>query len=101
MSDLRELGRTGLRVTPICVGAASLGGWSYTYGYEVSAEAGEATVEAALAGPYNFLDTSNAYGDGGSETVIGTVLGRHGGVPEGVVLATKVDADPATPSGPT
>ena len=67
MSDLRELGRTGLRVSNICVGAASLGRASYTYGYPVSEEQGEATVEAALAGPYNFLDTSNAYGGGASQ----------------------------------
>ncbi|HEY7223133.1 MAG TPA: aldo/keto reductase [Micromonosporaceae bacterium] len=96
MSDRRELGRTGLRVTAVCVGTASLGGTSYTYGYPVSAEQGEATVEAALAGPYNFIDTSNAYGRGASEACIGTVLRRHGGVPEATVLATKVDADPVT-----
>jgi D-threo-aldose 1-dehydrogenase len=96
VNQLRELGTTGLRVTSICVGAASLGGHSYNYGYPVSAASGEATVEAALAGPYNFIDTSNAYGGGASETVIGTVLRRHGGVPQGVVLATKVDADPVT-----
>jgi D-threo-aldose 1-dehydrogenase len=94
MDDLRTLGQTGLRVTPICVGTGSLGGTSYTYGYQVDAEQSEATVEAALASPYNFIDTSNAYGDwGGSETAIGAVLRRHGGIPEGIVLATKVDAD--------
>jgi D-threo-aldose 1-dehydrogenase len=96
VDQLRELGTTGLRVTPICVGTASLGGHSYNYGYTVSAEVGATTVEAALAGPYNFIDTSNAYGGGASETVIGTVLRRRGGLPEGVVLATKVDADPVT-----
>jgi D-threo-aldose 1-dehydrogenase len=83
-------------VTDICIGTGSLGSASYTYGYSVSAEAGEATVEAALAGPYNFIDTSNAYGRGASETCIGAVLRRHGGIPEGTVLATKVDADPVT-----
>jgi D-threo-aldose 1-dehydrogenase len=96
VNELRELGRTGLRVTSICVGTASLGGKSYTYGYPVSDEQGEATVAAALAGPYNFIDTSNAYGGGASETCIGAVLRRHGGVPDGIVLATKVDADPTT-----
>jgi D-threo-aldose 1-dehydrogenase len=83
-------------VTGICIGTGSLGSASYTYGYSVSAEAGEATVEAALAGPYNFIDTSNAYGKGASEICIGQVLRRHGGIPEGIVLATKVDADPTT-----
>ncbi len=96
MNDRRELGRTGLRVTSLCVGAASWGSKSYTYGHEVSAAQGEATAEAALASPYNFIDTSNAYGRGASETCIGTVLRRHGGLPDGIVLATKVDADPVT-----
>lgn len=96
MTDRRELGRTGLQVTNICIGTASLGSASYNYGYSVSADVGEATVEAALDGPYNFLDTSNAYGNGASETCVGAVLRRRGGVPEGFVLATKVDADPVT-----
>lgn len=93
---LRELGRTGLRVTRLCIGTSSLGSASYTYGYPVSTDVGEATVEAALAGPYNFIDTSNAYGNGASETCIGNVLRRRGGLPDGIVLATKVDADPVT-----
>lgn len=93
---LRELGPTGLRVTAICVGTASLGSASYTYGTAVSAEQGESVVETALAGPFNFIDTSNAYGQGASETCIGTVLRRRGGLPDGIVLATKVDADPVT-----
>lgn len=96
MDELRDLGSTGLRVTAICVGTASLGSASYTYGYEVSRERGEATVEAALGGPYTFMDTSNAYGRGASETCIGAVLRRHGGLPDGMVLSTKVDADPVT-----
>jgi len=96
MTVLLELGRTGLQVTSICVGTASLGSKSYTYGYDVPVNQGEATIEAAFIGPYNFIDTSNAYGRGASETVIGTVLRRHGGVPEGIILASKVDADPVT-----
>jgi D-threo-aldose 1-dehydrogenase len=93
VNDLRELGRTGLRVSAICVGTTSLGGRSATYGYEISAAQGEATVEAALDGPFPFLDTSNNYGGGASEACIGAVLRRRGGLPDGVVLATKVDAD--------
>ena len=96
MDDRRVLGSTGLPVTAICVGTASLGSASYTYGYPVSAEVGEATVEAALAGPFNFIDTSNSYGWGASETCIGAVLRRHGGIPDGIVLSTKVDADRVT-----
>ena len=66
------------------------------YGYSVDAARAEATIEAVLDGPFTFLDTSNNYGAGSAEERIGAVLRRRGGVPEGFVLATKVDADPET-----
>ena len=55
----RELGGTGLLVTPICIGTSPLASMPGLYGYEVSAEQAEATIEAVLDGPLNFLDTSN------------------------------------------
>lgn len=96
VADLRPLGQTGLRVTPICVGTSPLAGMPGLYGYDVPASRAEATIQAVLDGPLNFLDTSNNYGEGRAERRIGAVLRRHGGLPDGVVLATKVDADPVT-----
>src|SRR4051794_21622465 len=64
-----------------------------TYGYEVPEERALATVRRALAGPITFLDTSNDYGAGTSEERIGRVLREVGGLPDGYVLATKVDPD--------
>jgi len=96
VADLRPLGKTGLRVTPICVGTSPLAGMPRLYGYDVSQSRAEATIRAVLAGPLNFLDTSNNYGEGRAEQRIGAVLRRRGGLPDGVVLATKVDADPVT-----
>jgi D-threo-aldose 1-dehydrogenase len=54
------------------------------------------TVDAVLAGDaINFIDTSNGYGaDGSAERRIGLALRGRGGLPPGVVLATKVDPDP-------
>jgi D-threo-aldose 1-dehydrogenase len=92
----RELGGTGLRVTPICIGTSALASMPGLYGYEVAAARAEATVAAALDGPVNFIDTSNNYGGGRAEQRIGAVLRSRGGLPPGVVLATKVDADKAT-----
>jgi D-threo-aldose 1-dehydrogenase len=92
----RPLGTTGLRVTGICVGTSPLASMPDLYGYEVSDATAEATIEAVLAGPLNFLDTSNNYGDGRAEQRIGAVLRRRGGLPPDAVLATKVDADPVT-----
>ena len=66
------------------------------YGYAVGRERAEATISAALAGPFNFLDTSNNYGAGAGERYIGRVLAAAGGLPPGYVLATKADADAQT-----
>ena len=93
----RELGGTGLAVTPICFGTSPLASMEQLYGYAVPEEQAVATVQAAIAGPVNFLDTSNGYGeDGTAERRIGLALRRAGGLPAGVVLATKVDPDPHT-----
>ena len=95
--QMRTLGSTGLNVTPICVGTSALGNFPAQYGYEVSAEQAVSTMLAVLDGPYNFIDTSNEYGNGGdSERRIGQALVQVGGVPEGFVVATKVDPVPGS-----
>jgi D-threo-aldose 1-dehydrogenase len=97
MSDelgLRVLGSTGLEVTPLCVGTSPLGNTPLPYARDVPEEDAIATVRRALAGPINFLDTGNNYGD--AERRIGIVLRDHGGIPEGFVLETKVDRDMTT-----
>lgn len=91
----RPFGRTGLAVTPICIGTSPLASMPDLYGYAVGDEQAQATVAAVFDGPFNFLDTSNNYGTGSAERRIGAVIRRRG-LPEGFVLATKVDADPAT-----
>lgn len=99
MGDLfprRPLGRTGLLVTPICIGGGPLGSMPDLFGYDVSGERGTETALAALTGPFNFLDTAAGYSDGESERRIRAALDQIGGVPDGFVLATKVDRDFAT-----
>ncbi len=93
---LRELGRTGLRVTSVCIGGGPLGGMPENFGYDVPEQLGVATAQRALQGPFNFLDTSNGYSDGESERRVGTALKLTNGLPPGFVLATKVDPDPRT-----
>jgi D-threo-aldose 1-dehydrogenase len=92
----RSLGSTGLQVTAVCIGTSPLGSSPHLYGYEVSAEQAIDTVRSVLTSPFNFLDTSNAYGGGESERRIGQALKDSGGTPPGFVLATKVDPDPVT-----
>jgi len=90
----RVLGRTGLTVHPICLGCASLGDMPETFAYSVPEEDALATVRTLLDGPeLNFIDTANIYGFGESERRIGVVLRERGGLPPGIVLATKADRD--------
>ena len=95
-ADRRLLGRTGLSVSPVCIGTSPLASMPALYGYEVAEERAEATILAAFRSPFNFMDTSNNYGGGTAERRIGRALAAAGGPPPGFVLATKVDADPAT-----
>jgi D-threo-aldose 1-dehydrogenase len=95
-ADRRLLGRTGLEVSPVCVGTSPLASMPEHYGYEVDQRRAEATISAVLRSPVNFLDTSNNYGAGAAERYIGSALATAGGLPPGFVLATKVDADPDT-----
>ncbi len=90
---LRPLGVTGLTVTPLGVGCAPLGDMPDAFGYRVTEEQALATYRAILDGPIPFLDTAAAYGDGESERRLGIVLRERGGLPPGVVLATKADRD--------
>jgi D-threo-aldose 1-dehydrogenase len=93
----RPLGATGLIVSPVCIGTSPLANMPGLYGYEVDAATAIATIRAAFDSPFTFMDTSNGYGaDGLSERRIGEAIRDAGGLPDGFVLATKVDPDPAT-----
>src|SRR5947209_1100214 len=94
---LRPLGNTGLAVTPLCIGGGPLGSMAKTFGYTVPEEQALATIRAIFDSPINFIDTAASYGDGESERRIGIVLRELGGLPQGMVLATKADRD--LPSG--
>ena len=93
---LRKFGQTNLSVTPLCVGCSGLSSMPDVFGYEVSEEQALATLRAAFQSPIKYLDTAAGYGDGESERRIGIVLRELGGLPDGYVLATKVDCDAVT-----
>jgi D-threo-aldose 1-dehydrogenase len=90
---LRPLGSTGLLVTPLCIGAASLGNMPEAFTYEVSEEQALVAARAFFTGPLNFMDTAASYGDGESERRLGVVLSELGQLPPGYVLSTKADRD--------
>lgn len=92
----QRLGTSGLSVTSVAFGASALGNMPDTYGYEVSEARAQTTLQKIFDGPVNFLDTSNNYGLGRSESRIGQAIKARGGLPEGFVLATKLDRDMQT-----
>ncbi|SKB99604.1 D-threo-aldose 1-dehydrogenase [Arthrobacter sp. 49Tsu3.1M3] len=94
--SIRPFGRTDLTVSDICVGTSALGSFPAQYGYEVDEDTAVATIHRVFDGPFTFIDTSNEYGGGASEERIGRVIAERGGIPEGYVIATKVDPIPGT-----
>lgn len=87
----RLLGRTGLEVTPLCIGCSSLGNMPETFGYAVAEEQALTTLRALFDSSINFLDTAASYGDGESERRLGMIINEYGGLPAGMVLSTKAD----------
>lgn len=86
----RKLGRTGLDVSPICLGCMSYGvsdrgAHAWTLDEDTSRE----FIRQALEAGINFFDTANAYSDGTSEEFVGRALADMARREE-IVLATKV-----------
>jgi D-threo-aldose 1-dehydrogenase len=54
---------TGLKVTVVCAGGGPLGSMPENFGYEVSEDDAVDLVQAILASPIRFLDTSNGYSE--------------------------------------
>ena len=90
------LGKTGLSVPALCFGTSGLGDMPATYGYSTPEKRAYETIEHILNSDFPFLDTSRNYGDGRSEARIGHVIKTMGGLPEGAILATKLDRDMQT-----
>ena len=83
-------------VSRVCYGTAPIGHMPEVYGHGSTEELAYDTVRAIFDGPSNFMDTSRNYGAGRSEVRIGHVIRERGGIPQGFVLATKLDRNPDT-----
>ena len=81
-AEQRKLGASGIAVAPLGLGCMSFSG---TYGSGDDASA-EALIHHALDGGIAMLDTSDAYGNGHNEELVGRAIGKHRGA---IVLATK------------
>ena len=82
-----HLGRTGLRVSPLCLGTMN-------FGPQTSEQDSHAILDAAAAAGIGFVDTANVYGwrkgEGWTEEILGRWFAQGGGRREGTVLATKL-----------
>jgi aryl-alcohol dehydrogenase-like predicted oxidoreductase len=79
---MRTLGRTGVKVSPLCLGAMMFGAWGNT-DHDDSIRISHRALDAGI----NFVDTADVYSGGESEEIVGKALadGRR----DDIVLATK------------
>ncbi len=89
MLEMRKLGRTGVEVTPLCLG-------TMTWGQQNTEAEGHAQLDLATGRGINFIDTAEMYSippraetQGSTERIIGTWLKSRGGR-DRLVIATKV-----------
>jgi len=90
--EYRNLGRTGVRVSPLCLGTMMFGPWGNS-----DVDDSVRIIHAALDAGINFVDTADVYSGGISEEITGRALkGRR----DDVVLATKffMPMDPDEPN---
>jgi aryl-alcohol dehydrogenase-like predicted oxidoreductase len=80
--EMRVLGSTGVRVSPLCLGAMMFGAWG-----DPDHETGIRVIHAALDAGINVIDTADVYSGGESEEIVGKALAA--GRRDTVVLATK------------
>ncbi|MBX3015313.1 MAG: aldo/keto reductase [Caldilineaceae bacterium] len=79
--DYRPLGRTGVQVSQLCLGA-------WQFGLRTPKADALAMIDMALAAGINFMDTASSYGNGASEEIVGEAL-QTTGKRARVFLATK------------
>jgi aryl-alcohol dehydrogenase-like predicted oxidoreductase len=92
------LGRSGLRVSPLCLGTMTFG---EDLGWGSSVEESQQIMDRFIELGGNFIDTANLYTKSHSEKIIGDHVGRHSGRRDRLVIATKFSGNlyPGDPNG--
>ncbi|WP_264062446.1 aldo/keto reductase [Mycobacterium montefiorense] len=92
------LGRSGLRVSPLCLGAMTFG---EDLGWGTSVEESQQIIDRYTELGGNFIDTANFYTRSHSEKIIGDHIGRHTDRRDRMVIATKFSGNlyPGDPNG--
>jgi aryl-alcohol dehydrogenase-like predicted oxidoreductase len=87
--DYVRLGKTGLKVSRICLGAMTYGSPKWR-DWVLDEDASRPFIKRALEAGINFFDTADMYSVGASEEVLGRALKDFGPSRENMVVATKV-----------
>ena len=74
----RNLGRTGVKVSPLCLGAMMFGEWG-----NPDHDDSISIIHAAIDAGINFIDTADVYSGGESEVIVGKAIEGRGGGPRG------------------
>jgi aryl-alcohol dehydrogenase-like predicted oxidoreductase len=92
------LGRSGLRVSPLCLGAMTFG---EDLGWGTSVKESQQIIDRYVELGGNFIDTANFYTGSHSEKIIGDHVGRHSSRRDRLVIATKFSGNlyPGDPNG--
>ena len=92
------LGRSGLRVSPFCLGTMTFG---EDLGWGTSVEESKKILDRFIELGGNFIDTANFYTKSHSEKIIGDHVGRHPSRRDRLVIATKFSGNlyPGDPNG--
>jgi aryl-alcohol dehydrogenase-like predicted oxidoreductase len=86
LNEYITLGRSGLRVSPFCLGGMTFGN---DLGWGADVEESESVLSRYLEAGGNFIDTANSYTRGHSEKIIGDFFAQKKGRRDRTVLATK------------
>src|SRR3954451_7830098 len=92
------LGRSGLRVSPFCLGTMTFG---EDHGWGASVAESEAMLDEYLDRGGNFIDTANVYTNGHAEAIVGDYFAGRSARRDGVVIGTKFFCNlyPGDPNG--
>ena len=96
LNDYVTLGRSGLRVSPVCLGTMTFGN---EWGWGSEEQTARAVFDHYVDGGGNFIDTADLYTEGHSEELVGQFIGERG-LRDQLVLATKFtfNAAPGNPN---
>src|ERR1700709_1078389 len=86
LNDYVTIGHSGLRVSPLCLGAMTFG---EDWGWGASVEETTNIINTYIEQGGNFIDTANIYTNNHSERIIGDVVGKNSSLRTNMVIATK------------